>query len=345
MRLAAIGQNVGIADDVVEVDIDVRPGEPEPADLDGGRFLVEDRHPTFKRVTLQVNEDVDVLGANNLGHLLVGELTDGDDLAPFFAGAVVAGGIARSRVAEQSDVEARPVVRHQHGGQQLHRRVVVPKIGRDIADADAFVPGMWHGAACFCQVRRDRAKHRAGDPVQPFIAAPGHVVVRCLRREDIHLAEFEGFLDVAIVFFDFRVVVGFAGIDEIGRAQRRVLGVRLEEIGDGVAVLQVADIGGQQFERQRLMMTIGTRRQRRLEQAEDFLLVALQEDRSDDEGDFRIRLGLLEKRQADGECLVLVSVDEIELHRFGEIVLCARAAAFSRELEGTCRLRLEAELQ
>ncbi|MCY1243496.1 hypothetical protein D9M72_565130 [compost metagenome] len=121
--------------------------------------------------------------------------------------------------------------------------------------------------------------------------------------------------------------------------------MRLEEIGDGVAVLQVADIGGQQFERQRLMMTIGTRRQRRLEQAEDFLLVALQEDRSDDEGDFRIRLGLLEKRQADGECLVLVSVDEIELHRFGEIVLCARAAAFSRELEGTCRLRLEAELQ
>ncbi|MCY1546952.1 hypothetical protein D9M68_829830 [compost metagenome] len=168
--------------------------------------------------------------------MVIAKVVDGNDLAPLFAGPVVAHDVVGRCVAEESDIETRAIVRREHGCEQLHGRVVVPEVGRDIADTDAVVPGMWHGAAGFRQSGREGTVLRAGNPVQPFVAAPGDMVIGRLGGEDIRLAEPQRSVDVAAVFLDFGKVVCLAGIDEIGGAQCRVLGVRLEEICDGLTV-------------------------------------------------------------------------------------------------------------
>ncbi|MNW12102.1 hypothetical protein D3C71_2097040 [compost metagenome] len=71
MLFAAVGKDVAVADDVVEIDVDGGPGEAEPGDLHRGRLVVEDADSVVHRMALQIDENVDLFVTDRLCRLLV----------------------------------------------------------------------------------------------------------------------------------------------------------------------------------------------------------------------------------------------------------------------------------
>ena len=126
---------VGVGEAVVDLREAGGAGVGEPGELEGGGFLGEDAEAVVGHVHGEVDEDVDVVGADLGGELVVGEVGDVEPVvgerAEFVGDVVGAGG-----AGVDEDFELLVVVVGEEGVGEEGLAVVV-EVGAEVGDAEA----------------------------------------------------------------------------------------------------------------------------------------------------------------------------------------------------------------
>ena len=125
-----------VADHVVDVVGTGRAGKPEPAHLHRRRPRGQQLEAAVARMALQVDEDVDAVGANALAGGSVAEVRHVDEVVAGGHHASAQGRTVVAAVRIQKDLEAARVAPLEQLGHQ-HRRGVVVEVAGQIAEANA----------------------------------------------------------------------------------------------------------------------------------------------------------------------------------------------------------------
>ena len=140
-------------------------------------------------MALEIDEDVDIVPADDIGRLRVAFTVQGNDLPPCRAFGVRSCVMLR-RIAKQRHVETAFVMGLQHALQKTHRRMSAPEIAGEITKADPLAPRMLpHPPQPAMAGRGDR---QAGivrrQPVEPLIATVQKVRIGRFARKERQVA-------------------------------------------------------------------------------------------------------------------------------------------------------------
>ncbi len=127
-----------VADDVVVEAGPHGPGEAQPVDLDRGRASREDAQTGIAGVAVDVDQDVDAIGGDHGGGLVVGQVADGLPVFDGGGGALMDAALGLDAAIVGEDLDLRAVMQLEQLSHQIADGVVA-QVGRHIADPQAAV--------------------------------------------------------------------------------------------------------------------------------------------------------------------------------------------------------------
>jgi hypothetical protein len=247
------------------------------------------------------------------------------------------------RMVEKHDFETIAIVQFENALHQLHRRVIRPEVRGEVADADLVAPAVRHLATHGGVFGRHAGAVVDGKLVHRLVAAPMQVEERVVEPHEVDLAGSRGRIYRSGDPVDLRQIGEFAAEDEVERPERRVLRIFLEQGFGNHLVAVVVEIVGQKLGGHRQVAQMLAVRQNLLQPAQQFLLLALQQDLGEHKGNIRVFQRLGEDERADRQHFVLVAAVEMQQHGFAQIVFPIGLLSAGKFI-GIGRLRLEAEL-